>query len=231
VSAWTHFIWLVLAIPGTWVLWRLSRGDWLKRAGMLIFGASLVACYTGSWLYHSVPQRLAELFATIDHIGIYLLIAGTTTPIGLVVLRGWWRIGLVGGIWALALTGILLRLLADLSLSVMTGYYLVMGWIGCAMYFELARVLSHASIRPIWVGGLFYSAGAVLNGLHWPTLIPNVFGSHELFHLFVMAGSLVHYKFILRTILPYRQPVPAQQAVTEAPVQGQIAALAEGVAS
>src|SRR6185312_4363929 len=92
VSSWTHFLWLLFAFPGTWLLWRRSRGDRLKQAGMLAFGLGLVLCYGGSWLFHAVrlsPEAIGR-FNTLDHIGIYVLIAGSCTPIALVVLRGAW---------------------------------------------------------------------------------------------------------------------------------------------
>jgi hemolysin III len=209
VSAWTHGLWLLLSLPGTYVLWRLSRGDRGKQAGMLVFGLGLALCYGGSCLFHSVPARLARPFNLLDHIGIYTLIAGTVTPIALVVLRGWWRLGLLGLIWLLAATGIVLRLSTNLPLSCRTGFYLVMGWIGCVTYFELVRHLSHAKLRPMWVGGLFYSVGALINLAQWPALAPPVFGAHELFHLFVMVGSLWHYYFMLAVLVPYERPALA----------------------
>jgi hemolysin III len=211
VSAWTHGLWLVLSLPGSWCLWRLSRGDRVKQAGLLVFGIGLALCYGGSCLYHAVPPRLSEACNVLDHIGIYTLIAGTATPIALVVLRGWWRAGLLTTIWLLALVGIVVRLSTELPLPVRTGFYLLMGWVGCITYAELVRHLSHAKVRPIWLGGLFYSAGAVINLLHWPVLVPGAFGAHDLFHLFVMAGSLCHYYFMLAVVVPYQRPqaVPA----------------------
>src|SRR3954447_1336088 len=110
VSAWTHGLSLLLSLPGSYVLWRLSRGDWVKRVGLLAFGLGLALCYGGSCLFHAVPVRLEETFNLVDHIGIYTLIAGTVTPIALVVLRGWWRLGLLALIWLLAVTGTVLRL-------------------------------------------------------------------------------------------------------------------------
>jgi hemolysin III len=215
VSAWTHFAWMVLSIPATWVLWHLTRGSALKRTSVLIFGFTLTFCYAGSFLFHSVPPSLARPFNTMDHIGIYLLIAGTVTPIALVVLRGRWRIGLLAGIWAMAAGGIILRLAMPLPISVLTVLYVLMGWVGCATWFELTRHLSPARIRPLWVGGLIYTAGAVLNGLHWPDFYPGVLGSHEVFHLFVMAGSACHYWFILHAVVPFHR-VPVAEALREA---------------
>jgi hemolysin III len=205
-SAWTHLLWLVTSVPATWLLWRLARGSAVKRAGMLVFGAAMAFCYAGSFLFHSVPSGLARPFNTLDHIGIYLLIAGTVTPIALVVLDGWWRVGLLSGIWALAVAGIVLRLTAPLSIRAATFFYVVMGWVGCSTYFELARRLSHARMRPLWVGGLFYTVGAVCNTLNWPMIAPHRFGPHEVFHLFVMAGTAWHFYFMLSAVLPYQPP-------------------------
>src|SRR5262245_7666532 len=162
VSAWTHLVWLMMSLPATWLLWRLARGSLVKRIGVLIFGASCALCYAGSWLYHAVPEAIAGPFHALDHVAIYVFIAGTTTPIGLVVLRGRWRLTLLVGIWLMALTGVTMRLTAEPSIPTQTVFYLLMGWIGCLTYFELARRLSHARIRPIWIGGLFYTVGAVI---------------------------------------------------------------------
>ncbi|MHC5539651.1 hemolysin III family protein, partial [Singulisphaera rosea] len=84
-----------------------------------------------------------------------------------------------------------------------TAVYLAMGWGSIACYAELARVVSHRDLRPLVVGGLLYSVGAVFNLLRWPVLLPELFGPHELFHLFVLAGSLTHFWLILRVVVPF----------------------------
>ncbi len=227
VSAGTHFLWMLLSLPGTLMLWRLSRGDALKRAGVTVFGLSLTTCYAGSWLYHSVPERLEGPFNTFDHIGIYLLIAGTVTPVALVVLRGWRRVGLLALIWGMAGVGIILRLTTHLTIIQMTVICIIMGWIGCTTYFELVRRLSRRKVRLLVLGGTFYTTGAILNSVDWPNLAPGVFGSHEVFHLFVMTGSLFHYYFMLRAVLPYQarpqpapRPVPVDGALTPVSARG-----------
>jgi hemolysin III len=209
---------MLLAIPATYLLWRRGRGDLLRSVSLLIFGLGLICCYGGSWLYHSVPEPLAPTFAILDHVGIHLLIAATVTPIGVIVLRGWWRLTMVGGIWLLALAGIAARIAFKPTMSELTAFYLFLGWVGCAAYFELARRLTHAQIRWVWLGGLFYSAGAVINSLHWFDFDPGVFGFHEVFHLFVMAGSACHYWFMLTVVAPYRHaPRPATPAASPVP--------------
>jgi hemolysin III len=218
VSAWTHGAWMLISLPASYVLWRLSRGDGLKRVGMAIFGLGLVACFGGSWLYHSapLPERDLDWFARFDYIGIYLLIASSATPIGLTILCGRWRLGLLTTLWTLALTGIVLQLTGvELPAAAGTCLYLAMGWVGCVTYFELARCLSHRALCPLWIGGLFYSIGALAYLFQWPTLAPGAFGNHELFHVLVMLGSLAHYYFMLVTVLPYVRPRPALAVVAQ----------------
>src|ERR1700692_2945398 len=93
VSAWTHGLWLILSLPGTLWLLNKSRGDPVKRLGFLVFGLTLAWCYGASMLSHGarLPARQIEIFRVLDHIGIFLLIAGTVTPVALVVLDGPWR--------------------------------------------------------------------------------------------------------------------------------------------
>ena len=90
-----------------------------------------------------------------------------------------------------------------LSPALATGLYLGLGWGVVACYYEFAQVVSHRALVPIVLGGILYSVGAVLNLLHWPALFPGTFGTHELFHLFVLAGSLAHYLFILKVVVPF----------------------------
>lgn len=206
-SAWTHFVWLAAAVSALIPLWRAAGADPLKRRGAAVFGASLVFCSAGSFLFHAVPAEFVAFFRAVDHVGIFLLIAGTVTPIGLVVLDGRWRLSLVVGIWVLAFIGASLSLGGQHSVATMTALYLVMGWIGGLAYCELARRLTHARLFLLWGGGLIYTAGAALNAAQWPVLVPGVFGAHDLFHLFVMAASACHFLFITRVVLAYHPTV------------------------
>jgi hemolysin III len=215
VSAWTHFAWLVLSLPATLVLLWLARGCWLKRAGLTVFGLTWATCFGASWLYHAVPKAIEGPFHVADHVAIYLFIAGTVTPIALVVLHGRYRASLLVAIWIMAATGVIMRLTVEPDVSRATLFYLAMGWLGMLTYFELARKLSHAKMWAMWAGGGFYTVGAVINTLHWPAFAPGVFGSHELFHLFVMAGTAFHFWFMLTvatfpTSRPLASPEPAE---------------------
>jgi hemolysin III len=206
VSAWTHGCWLLASLPGVYLLWARGRGDRAKQVSFLIYGLGLVSCSLASTLYHGV--RLGDdgirFYAITDYIGIYLLIAGSYTPVIWNVLRGRWRRGVLAAVWGLAALGTALRVgVATIPLWMTTGLYLLMGWGAIACYFEVARGLSHRTLLPIVAGGVLYSVGAVVNLLSRPVLWPGVFQAHELFHVFVVAASAVHYWFMLTVIAPF----------------------------
>ncbi len=205
-SAWTHLAGLLLAVPGTAILWRRGGGDPGKRISLLVYGLCLIGCYAASTLYHGVrlpPDRLG-VFVRLDSVGIFALIAGTYTPLAWVLMRGRWRAWTLASIWGIALASI--ALIASgrrFSPVVGTGIYLGMGWGAVACYARIARVVSHRALLPIALGGVSYSVGAVLNLLGRPMLWEGVFGTHDLFHLFVIAGSALHYWFIWKVVVPF----------------------------
>jgi hemolysin III len=206
VSAWSHFAGALLALPGTFLLWRRSAGEPAKRLALLVYGLTLAFCYAASTLYHGVrlPAARVAAFARLDSIGIFALIAGSYTPLAWCLLRGRWRRWTLVLVWSVA--GIATVLLASgghFSPIVATCLYLGMGWGVVVCYCEIARVVSHRALLPVVAGGLSYSVGAVLNVLHWPMILPGTFGPHELFHFFVLMGSLAHYRFILKVVVPF----------------------------
>jgi hemolysin III len=205
VSAWTHGLWMLAAVPaGALLVWR-NRGDVGKLIGTAIFAVGLVLCFGASGFYHAAAEGpLRDALHTLDYLGIYVLIGGTVTPIALCILRGWWRRWLLAQIWLLAAAGAVLRLTIDVPPWLATVFYLAIGWVGVVTYFELARRVTHAGLWPMWAGGVCYSVGAAVNVAHWPHPWPGVFGSHELFHVWVMAGSACHYWFMLTVLTPYR---------------------------
>ena len=206
-SAWTHGVGLLLALPGTLLLWRRSRGAPLaKRLSLLVFGLSLVACYAASTLYHGVRRTEGGLgaFDRMDRIGIFLLIAGSYTPLAWGLLRGRWRWGTLTIVWLIAaVASVRLALRGPFSPLWSTVLYLGLGWGVVVCSAELGRVVPRRALRPLVVGGLCYSLGSVINLLGWPAPWPGTFGAHELFHLFVLAGSLAHYRLILRVVVPF----------------------------
>lgn len=223
VSTWTHLTWMLLSVPGAWLLWRRSRGDRPKQLSMAAFGLGLFCCFLGSTLYHAVrlPESQVEIFARLDYIGIFLLIAGTCTPIVYTLLSGIWRWGPLLWVWSFAVTGIMLRALAiDLAPSLSTAMYLGMGWGMLSCFPGLVRVVPHRPLTLVPLGGALYSVGAVFYLARWPSLWPGVFGSHELLHLFVMGGSLTHYLFVLWYVVPFERGPSALPVPEELPLGG-----------
>ena len=162
VSAWTHGLWMLAAIPAGFVLVWKNRGDPGRMIATSLFAVSLAVCFGSSAFFHAAPEgSLRTRLNLFDHLGIYLLIAGSATPIAVIALRGWWRRWLLLQIWALAAAGAVLRVAVVLPQPATTALYLAMGWVGVVTYFELASRLSHAALRPLWAGGLCYTVGAV----------------------------------------------------------------------
>ncbi|WP_435019941.1 PAQR family membrane homeostasis protein TrhA [Tundrisphaera sp. TA3] len=210
-STWTHFLGMLIAWPGTVLLWRRVGDDLGKRVSLLVYGVSLIVCYAASSLYHGLRVSTAgiEDLERLDRIGIFVLIAGTYTPLAWNLLSGRWRWGTLAVAWLIAAAASLqLALGGGLSPWIATGLYLAMGWGSLLCCAEIARVLPLRDLRPLVVGGLFYSVGAVLNVLHWPALWPGTFGTHDLFHLFVMAGSLAHFRLMLLVVVPFDRQDP-----------------------
>ncbi|MBV8384924.1 MAG: hemolysin III family protein [Planctomycetaceae bacterium] len=208
VSAASHGVWLLLSVPAAQRLWRRSAGDRAKQLSLLGYVLCLAFCAAASTLYHAVTvsaDRRAP-FLLLDHVGIAALIAGTYTPIAWNLLHGRWRWMTLMVAWLLAASGSLLRLrMSTLPIWLSTGLYLGMGWAAVFFYLEFTRTLSCRALAPIIVGGILYSVGALFNLLRWPVLWPGVFEAHELFHLFVVAGSMAHFNFMFRVVAPYNR--------------------------
>jgi hemolysin III len=194
-NAITHGIGLVLALVGlpVLVLGSLSRGDALLVAGMSVFGAALVAVYASSTLYHAVPpSRTKQVLQVVDHVAIYLLIAGTYTPYALGVLRGRWGWMLLGAIWTLAALGILFKVAFRTRFRrLSTAFYVAMGWTAILVIRPLALAMDSAGFWLLVGGGLCYTAGVFFYVRSTPRYM------HAVWHLFVMAGSACHYFSVL----------------------------------
>jgi hemolysin III len=229
INAWSHCAGMMLAFPVTWVFWKkctklsartdvavwsvATRHEKIKALCLVIFGVSLIACYGLSATFHGARLDGEALYRLqrLDHAGIFALIAGTYTPIAWGLMHGSWRWGTLTTVW---MTAVLCcaRVWCGGVMPIWTStlVYLVMGWGALFCYFELAKTHSHRTLMPLPLGGVFYSAGAILNLARWPVLFPGVFAAHELFHFFVIAGSGCHVFFMMKVIVP--APPPVSQA-------------------
>ena len=182
----------------------LSAEPGRARASAIVFSACLAGCFGASALYHrpTWTPRVRAWLARLDHAGIYLLIAGTYTPFGLLVLSTGWAIPVLSIVYAGAALAILTKLFwvrapKPLSASIA----LLLGWVGIAAVTQLVKV-GAAGFTLVVVGGAFYTGGAVIYAFRRPNPKPTVFGYHELFHLCTIAAAACQYVAIAFFVLP-----------------------------
>jgi hemolysin III len=195
-NALTHGSGLAASLVGLPVLiWAASaRGDTRQLVACSIFAVSLVLLYAASTIYHALPSsRAKHILRVVDHVAIYLLIAGSYTPFTLGVLRGAWGWTLFGVVWSLAVVGILHKTLLGFRFPrLSTVMYLGMGWLAVVAIGPLTRALPPAGFAWILAGGLCYTAGVALYVRdHLPY-------RHALWHLLVLAGSACHYAAVIQ---------------------------------
>ena len=208
VNAITHGLGAVFSVVGMVVLVYLSWGQPLYVVSFAVYGVSSVLLYLASSLYHGlkVSSQRRRMLLRLDHVGIYALIAGSYTPLALLVLKshspllGWAFFWLV---WGLATLGIVFKLWwLDAPVWLSTGFYLALGWLALGVMPTLFQTLSPGGLLLLFTGGLLYSVGAVVFALERPDFYPGVFGHHELWHLFVLAGGSCHYLLLLIYLTP-----------------------------
>jgi hemolysin III len=153
-------------------------------------------CYSSSFLYHATAQPWTKFFQTCDHVCIFLLIAGSYTPI---VWRYCWRTRLrsIIVVWVLALAGIYVRIYTGYNTEFL---YIAMGWGMILASLELLTRIFHKDMLLIVAGGLFYTAGAILEYMKMPTIMQGVIEHHEVWHLMVMSGTSMHYWFMWKEL-------------------------------
>ena len=203
ISSVTHFIGFLAAIP--LLIWMvLAASGPVGRTGALVFGLSLMGLYGASALYHAVPGpgRLVAVLRRIDHIMIFVLIAGTYTPVCLVALPYPQGRLILTLIWCCAAGGLCLKLFwMNAPRWLYTLVYVVMGWIVVLAFGTLKQSLPVAGLYWLIAGGVVYTLGAVIYGLQPKFLDLKVWNSHDIFHLFVLGGSLCHIVFVLGYVL------------------------------
>ena len=194
-NAWTHLCGALLALSGaTWlIVVAAAGGDLLKTVSVAVYGVTLVLLYSISTIYHSVRGRVKRVLRKLDHLSIYLLIAGSYTPFCLISLRGAWGWWLFGIVWALAAIGMLQEIKPRSEARILSlVIYAVMGWIVLVAIEPLLASLGLAGFLWLAAGGVFYTVGIIFFAFderfrHW----------HGIWHLFVIAGSLMHFIAIL----------------------------------
>ena len=195
VNALTHWggVAGALLVLGPLLGWASARG--LALWPFIVFGVSMALLYGASASYHSFRpgDRGLLWLRKLDHAGIFLLIAGTYTPLVYFGLEGGWRVAVLALVWGVSLAGMALKLLTmRLPRWVSTALYLALGWLSVALLPTFVRSLPVAAVVWLAVGGVLYTAGAVVYGTKRWNPKPGFFGFHEIWHLFVLGGTAAH---------------------------------------
>ena len=199
-NAWTHLLGALLALGGAvWLIVRASMAsDAMGITSVAIYGGALVLLYAISTSYHSVRGRAKRVLRKLDHLSIYLMIAGSYTPFCLISLRGAWGWSLFGVVWGLALVGMLQEIKPRSEARVMSVViYALMGWIVLVAVRPLWEALGTTGFVLLTSGGVLYTVGIVFFALD-----QRVRHFHGIWHLFVLAGSVLHYAAVLMYVLP-----------------------------
>ncbi|MCD6446886.1 MAG: hemolysin III family protein [Candidatus Marinimicrobia bacterium] len=201
-NALSHLFGSLLSIYGFVLLlfYSIRQGDALSIIGASIFGVSLVALYTSSTLTHALPTgRAKDIFHNIDQIAIYLLIAGTYTPFAL-MMKGDWGLVILSIEWVLAISGIMMKMLMpgiyERGANVLIiASYVIMGWLMVFFLAPLYRNIDPVGINLIFLGGVFYTLGIIF------LKAKKIKYSHLIWHLMVMAGSVVHWWAVMKYVI------------------------------
>jgi hemolysin III len=206
LRGWFHQVAFFLTIPAGIVLYSAAHTT-AARVAALVYSFSLAGLYGVSATYHRRrwSARGFRWMRRLDHAMIYLLIAGSATPVALLGLRAPWSAVTLAMVWAGAALGITLKLLRIEKFRVLTGaLYIGLGWILFPFAPQLLRSLSDTSVALILIGGVLYTGGAVVLASNRPNPAPATFGYHEIWHSMVIAASACHYAAVLLLILPAR---------------------------
>lgn len=206
MRGWFHAVAAVASVGLTIALCWRSRGDPARAISLAIFGLSMVELYTVSALYHIGHWKLSarKVWRALDHANIFVLIAGTYTPLCFNVLQGWLRPTMLIIIWLCAVLGVALATLTLRAPRWLTAsLYVAMGWVSVFALPAFVQALSWPPVLLLFGGGVLYTIGALIYARRWPNPFPKVFGFHEVFHLFVIAGSIAFAVIMWIWVVPF----------------------------
>ncbi|MBZ0293389.1 MAG: hemolysin III family protein [Anaerolineae bacterium] len=204
VNGFTHLFGVFLGFIGLIWLVIATHDHTAKLLSVVIYGVSVIVLYSASTTFHLVKgsEKTVFLLRRIDHAAIYIMIAGTYTPIVYNILSGYWRWGMLAAIWSLAVIGIVYKLLflQGNRNHLSTILYVAMGWMALLIFPKAIALMPLPAIVLVVAGGLVYTMGAVIFALQKPNF-HRYFGHHELWHLFVLGGSALHFAAIAGYII------------------------------
>jgi channel protein (hemolysin III family) len=199
VASLSHLLAAVAALAAAWLLHKKGRGDALRASSLLIYSATLLFLFSMSGIYHALaPGPWRVLFRRLDYAAIWLVIAGSATPVHVLLFRGHWRWGLIALFWGGAIACLILLevYFTSLPYPAVVAAYTGLGSLGIVSFAKITARYGWKETTLLFLGGLAYSTGAVIDWLDGPVILRGVFGPHELFHVLVIAGALMHWLFI-----------------------------------
>ena len=206
VSGLTHLGGALAALVGQIALLTIAWNGVEKVISVLIYGISLILLFSASATYHMVKAgpKTIEILRKFDHSAIYLLIAGTYTPICMIAFTGFFRWGLLAIVWSMALVGILVKVFyIDAPRWLSAGVYVLMGWLCVSAAGQMVTSLSPMVLTWLIAGGVIYTLGAVVYATKLFNFVPGKFGFHEVWHIFVLAGAAAHFLAVMGIIRPF----------------------------
>ena len=173
----------------------------------LVYGLAICGLFTFSTLYHATKraENAANVWRKLDHIAIFFMIAGSYTPLCYIYLSGAWRWSMILVSWGFVMAGILLKVFFIRAPRIIsTVLYLLMGWLAVIPLRELWQNMPHSSFFLIVAGGVAYSVGAIIYALKKPNPVIGVFGFHDIFHLMILVGAVLHYLPVYMAVMAAR---------------------------
>jgi hemolysin III len=207
LRGWSHALATVGAIALTVALCLRTQDDVPRLVSVLVYGLSMVELFAVSAIYHIGAWRpeVRSKLRAVDHSNIFVLIAGTYTPICFNVLEGWLRVTILVAVWVLALIGVGLATFATrLPRWAGTAIYIGMGWASVLALPALLAALPSEAIMLLFLGGVAYTIGGIIYALKKPNPLPHIFGFHEIFHLLVIVGAALHALAIWKWVVPFK---------------------------
>jgi channel protein (hemolysin III family) len=219
----THLGAALVALFAALPLIRLGRGSSWRRSSVSVYAVCVVTTLGISGTYHLLSRtcEARSVMQHLDHYAIWLLIAGTFTAVHGVMCRGFWRSGMLAFIWAYACVGVLLQVYRFDIFSGNVGLllYLGLGWVGVVSVVKVGRQIGFRAMRPVLFAGLFFSAGALFEAFAKRFVIAGSIGPHEIFHVAVLVGVTLHWRFIRELLVKHAPPAAlvAETVVAPAP--------------
>ena len=201
ISSWTHLLAAGCSLIGFFFLYTRGHGNPIRVVSLALFTFCMVFLFSMSGVFHLLdPRGSARLvLQRLDYAGIWVMIAGTFTPIHTILFRGVWRWGVLLGVWLVAIVGLVLQVVffKDFPEWLALTLFLGLGWVGLISMLRFSvKFRGSASIKLMVAGAVLYSLGAIIDFMRGPVLWPGIFGAHEMFHVFVMLAAFCFWWFI-----------------------------------